>query len=222
MLLYPDILDKTNSPFMKFVAYEWKTRGKRTQTAKSNKIIIEEIYLPISRNGVSESITNNWDASENMSNTSAGNFLKTAIGKQAKNLAPGLAKFTEFQTGQILNDYSALTYNGNNFREFTMSYDLIPASAKEAENIKEIVNSFKKYSLSEYKGFKVLYPSFWAIDMIIPNGEAPVKFKDCVIVDVNVDYFQDENMSTFKDGNVNKSLSVSFREIERISRTNIV
>ena len=82
-----------------------------------------------------KSIVNNWDASENMSNTSAGNFLKSAIGKRAKDLAPGLAKFTEFQTGQILNDYSALTYGGNNFREFSLNYDLIPSSPEEAETL---------------------------------------------------------------------------------------
>jgi len=151
MLQWPDILDKVNSPFLKIVCYEWKSRGKRTQDAQTNKTIVETTFLPISRNGISDTISNNWDASENMSNTSAGNFLKTAIGKKAKNLAPGLAKFTEFQTGKILNDYSALTYTGNNFREFSLSYDLIPSSSSEAETIKKIIEVFKVNSSPEYK-----------------------------------------------------------------------
>jgi len=58
--------------------------------------------------------------------------------------------------------------------------------------------------------------------MFIPNGEAPVKFNDCVITDVNTEYFQNENIVPYKDGNVSVSLSLSFREIERISRTNII
>lgn len=221
MLQYPDILDQSKAPFIKFMCYDWRTRGKRDQNAQANKTIIETIFLPVSRNGLSETITANWDVSEGMIKSSVSDFALSAVGRKVQDAVPGLTKFALFQTGQILNDYSALTFSGNNFREFSLSYDLIPSSPHESIMIKDIINTFKRNALPEYTGVRVLYPRFWRIGLVIPNGESPVVFNDSVLVDVNTEYFKDENIVVFSDGAVSASLTLSFREISRISRSDI-
>lgn len=221
MLQYPSNLDTSDAPFIKITAYEWSVRGKKTNKTQSTKTIIETIFLPISRNGISETITNSWDTSEQITKSSASEFAAGKIGQVVKSRIGDLGKFVEYQTGQILNDYSALTFSGNNFREFTLTYNLIPQSSSEADTVKSIVDTFKRNSLPEYAGFKVLYPRFWRIEMYIPNGESPVVFNDCVLIDISSDYFQNNNLVVFNDGNVSVDISLSFREIQRLSRSNI-
>ncbi len=221
-LTYPESLDEINSPFLKIVCYAWTTRGKRSQKVQSNKTVIETVFLPVSRNGLSETISNNWDVTEGLNNSSVGEFAKSAIGRKIQDAVPGLAKFTSFQTGQLLNDYSALTFSGNNFREFTLTYNMIPDSEGEAFTIREILNTFKVNSLPLYQGFKVLYPRFWRIELFIPNGESPIKFNDCVLIDVTSEYFQNDQHTVYRDGDVNTDLTLTFREITRLGRDNII
>ena len=223
MLQYPDILDQVTSPFIEFNCFEWKVRGKREQNSQTTKTSIETIYLPISSSGLTESIINNWDISEDLNVNSASDFAKTFIGRKILGIGAlsDLTKYFSFQTGQILNDYASLTFSGNNFREFNLTYDLYPTSGDEFKTVKTIANTFKKNSLPDYQGFKINYPRFWTLKIHIPGGDIPLILKDCVLVDCVSDLFKDENLMVYNDGGYNISLSLNFRELSRLSRSDI-
>ena len=120
-LKYPDILDETNSPFFKISCIEWKALRKKDQDAKTVKTIIEEIFLPMSKNGLTEPIINNWDISDNITKDSISDFAKSGIANKIVSALPEVTKYLSYQRGEILNDFSALTFSGNNFREFNFA-----------------------------------------------------------------------------------------------------
>lgn len=220
-LSYPTFLDQSDSPFLKIDCFEWKIRNKKEKNARLTKSIIETIFLPTPSNGLTESIINNWDVTDNITKDSVSDFGKSFVAQKLAGISENLTKFISYNTGQILNDFSSLTFSGNNFREFNLNYEMFATSSDEAEQIKNIVKTFKRNSLPEYEGFKISYPRFWTIELHIPNGESPIVFKNCVLVDCVSDYFKDENIAPYKDGNLPVSVSLNFRELVRLSRKDI-
>ena len=83
-----------------------------------------------------------------------GNATLEALLKQVKFAAAGAAGFIqsaglggksqyEFLTKRFLNNFQQLIYQGPTFRRFTLPFTMRPTSLKEAENMMNIVNTFR-------------------------------------------------------------------------------
>ena len=83
-----------------------------------------------------------------------GNATLEALLKQVKFAAAGAAGFIqsaglggksqyEFLTRRFLNNFQQLIYQGPTFRRFTLPFTMRPTSLKEAENMMNIVNTFR-------------------------------------------------------------------------------
>lgn len=93
-------------------------------------------------------------------------------------------------------------YTGSSPREFTMSWDLMPKNARDAQRIFEIVKSFKHYASPStgIPGVTLLAPHFftleitnqWLHDMLSPGH--------MVIKDISVDYAPDGSFNLYDSG----------------------
>lgn len=83
-----------------------------------------------------------------------GNATLEALLKQLKFAAAGASGFIqsaglggksqyEFLTKRFLNNFQQLIYQGPTFRRFTLPFTMRPTSLKEAENMMNIVNTFR-------------------------------------------------------------------------------
>lgn len=226
-LKYPKTLDEDNSPYIKITCYNWTTTDKRTQQFSPKQTPKESIFLPISKNGITDTRAMDWDQSQNVDIKSFGELFTRYATKKFSDLLPNqVVDWMRFRYGTNLNDFSALTFTGNNFRDLTLSWDFYPSSRGEASMIKKIIEFFDENGLPIYTGWKIKYPNLWGVSLYLPyeyktGGIRDVKifnFRNCVITDFTKNYFQNEDISTYRDGNINSSISISFKELRRLGR----
>tara|TARA_A100000164_G_scaffold377975_1_gene418477 strand:- start:682 stop:1953 length:1272 start_codon:yes stop_codon:yes gene_type:complete len=147
-------------------------------------------------------------------------------------------------SGVIKNPNVELLFQKMNLRTFDLTFKMSPYDAEEGENIRNIVNTFKKAMLPSYDlgdrkvfGFEknqnsfgsggdpALNASFIAVPSVCyvqfmhggdRNTYVP-KYKMCAITDVGVNYTPDGNFATFQGGApVATELKISFMETKLI------
>ena len=147
-------------------------------------------------------------------------------------------------SGVVRNPNVELLFQKMNLRTFDLTFKLSPYNAKEAENIKTIVSTFKRamlpsYSLGDSKVFGyageepgdngdqnfALEAGFIRVPQLCQvmfmhgayrNAYLP-KYKMCAITDVNVNYTPDGNYAVFDGGDpVATQLKISFMETKLI------
>ena len=147
-------------------------------------------------------------------------------------------------SGVVRNPNVELLFQKMNLRTFDLTFKLSPYNAKEAENIKTIVSTFKRamlpsYSLGDasvfgYAGEEpgdngdqnfALEAGFIRVPQLCQvmfmhgsyrNAYLP-KYKMCAITDVNVNYTPDGNYAVFDGGDpVATQLKISFMETKLI------
>lgn len=219
-LIFPHILDKTNAPYLEFECFSWD-RDKFKKGQEAAKKSIQTIYLPVSRNGISDTTNINWDVESGTTYTSVKEAAFHWLGKKVEDIAGAFGTYYKAQKGVILNDFSALTFTGNNFREFTLNWDFYPTSKEESKTLSDVCEKFKINALPLYSGNKILYPRFWTVTMVLPNGHEPIYFNNCALETVTVDYFGNEKSVVYTDGSTNVSLTLSFKELVALSRDKV-
>jgi hypothetical protein len=181
---------------------------------------------------------------------SAAEAFQTGIARAIKNvegfLASGgmsnVAQF-EFTARQAINPFSQLLYKGPQHRKYQIPVIMRPRSKKEADNIKNIIHTFRvasSPSVPSTKGifeyirsdgaketidnigigagstFTFGYPHLTKFDIIFRTPKQQVrifKSKPCVIDSVAVDY-GGQKLTFFEDGNVTEvQLTIQLTEI---------
>lgn len=133
----------------------------------------------------------------------------------------GLRAGAEHATGKVLNPMKLLNWQAPDFRSFSFTYDLIPHSAKESEELNKIIYYFKKYihTPSAPGSITLQYPPLWDIhfvDKANMNGSGNkylFKIMESAITEVSVDYTVNGNVfhrDTKAPNGV--KLSISFTE----------
>lgn len=162
------------------------------------------------------------DALKNIGSATAAGMLKGAL----SSAAPSMQKGLEVGSGYAFNPYQALAFEGVNLRSFTFDWTLSPQSEKETDIIKDIVLNIKRNAHPAYaslvKGSSgtagrtfLTYPSFAKISILgSPEGHV-IKFKPCMISQLQVNYNGAGELA-FMEGGVPAvvKLSVSFSEAE--------
>jgi hypothetical protein len=112
-------------------------------------------------------------------------------------------------------------------RTFTFSYMFFPKDEKEAEDVREIIQTFKLHMHPEYKDayhFLYIYPSEFDI-YYYQNGKENLnlhRHTSCVLTDMNIMYSPQGVFSTFKDGMPTQiNVQLTFRELAVLTKETI-
>ena len=128
--------------------------------------------------------------------------------------------------GLAINPHQELLLDGVKFREFELTYKIMPKNEKESEIVKSIIHAIKVNmhpGLSSSFLFK--YPSEFELHFYTGTKENIntylFKTKRCVLHSFDVDYSGEGNFVTFKNSNGNTSgapvqinLTMKFKETE--------
>lgn len=137
--------------------------------------------------------------------------------------APGdLGATVGKSAGTALNPFKEVVFESVDFRSFSFRYKFLPKSKQESEDIKRIVDRFKTHMHPQMSDSKLffIYPSEFQITYYFKDkrNEYFHKFRPCALESMEVTYGGDQ-YSTFADGNPTEvNLSLTFRELEIITR----
>ena len=144
-----------------------------------------------------------------------------AVGLAGINITP--AQILARSTGQILNPNMELLFNGPSLRTFRFQFKFVPRGPKEAEEIRNIIRTFKYHMAPKVDGQTFLKtPDIF--ELRYRQGGQPHsflnKFKQCFLSSVNVNYTGEGNYTTYDDGTpVSMIMDLTFQELEPIYNT---
>lgn len=135
--------------------------------------------------------------------------------------------------GVILNPNVELLFGGTDLRNFQLQYKLVPRNQPEAEEIRKIINVFRKAMLPSFAQSKdvpfvsgdaiqdnfIRVPNVCRVSFMKGDGlnEFVPQYKICAITQVDVNYTPDGAYATYGDGNmVAIGLSLAFQETKLI------
>lgn len=138
----------------------------------------------------------------------------------------GKVDFISRYSGAIFNSNIELVFSSVNIREpFNFGFDIVPRSQKEAQQVKEIIRTFKKHSAAKKNvgaatGLFLKAPEVFKLEYMSGNKRHPYlnRFKICALQGMSVDYTGTNNTyATYPDGApINMILGLSFQELTPI------
>jgi len=135
--------------------------------------------------------------------------------------------FLMYASGQALNPQLEVLFKGIGFRNFQFVFYMSPKSPQEAQNCLEIIKTFKFHASPEISlrgGRYWIMPSEFDIQFI-HNGQENTninKISTCVLEQIQVQYANNGNWSTFYDGVPTQiMLTLQFMEVEQMTRQRI-
>lgn len=145
----------------------------------------------------------------------------TALGLNAAPSAVGAA------AGLAPNPKKEQVFKGVDFRSFVFDYQFYPRDAQEAENVYNIINTFKYHMHPEFKdssNFLYIYPS--EFDIAYYHGPAENRYihrhTSCVLTEMNVNYTPNAQFTTFSNGMPTQiNVSLSFRELALLTKDKV-
>ena len=138
---------------------------------------------------------------------------------------PASAAYAGKLSGLAPNPLREQIFRGVNFRHFSFTYDLYPKSSSEANNIKQIIKTFKTKMHPEYKFDKYIYkyPDEFCITFYSGgNTNFMPKIKPCVLYDLVVDYAPLGAFVSTRDGSpVKTTIRLMFKELGLLTKKDI-
>ena len=221
---YPSTIEGTNSSYLLFTRIKHNgviTTDLRSVNDNNFKVVgpQDAIALPVPNN-FSDVITSNYgniDAIGADLGDVASKALSVAQDKALGSTANQLANFGTQSTRA--NTQSAIYYENTSIKTFDFSWDLIPESLEEAQNIENIIKLFQLISLpsSNSGSIGTKFPDLLKIKQGGVKSRL-VNFMPCVITNVTSNLTPNGYYQIYKDGylpHINFTLSVS----EYVSRT---
>ena len=154
--------------------------------------------------------------------------VKKAIKETFAGKAVGVKNLMTRSTGMIFNPNLELLFDKPVLRGFQFSFDLIPRSQKEAEEVVKIIKFFKQgmAAIRSESNLFLLSPHVFQVHYVL-NGDGSKdhpyigKMKECAMTNFNVDYTPQANYSTLKDGFMTAyKISMQMKELEPIFNDN--
>lgn len=141
---------------------------------------------------------------------------KMGVGSELNATGAAAAK-----AGVAINPQTTLTYEGATIRQFEMAFQLVASSAKEAETIRIIEHTFRKYMYAKKEGeFAIKYPPVFRVKFM--KGKEVNKFLpflfDSYLTGLNVTYNSDGNMYHKDGAPTDVTISLSFQEQRQLTR----
>lgn len=180
--------------------------GDFGQTPDSqDKTFMETVYsfsLPVP-NEFTDTQTHNWETEEGIIGQTLGNVFKSEIagGLSIDTVMGKVSNMTGIRKPLIDPGYFQ-NYKGTEPREFTFSWDLIPNSREEADNILRILKNLKKYTLPESSVNHVLLLSPYSFEINFQNTiyNEIINMADVVCSSMNITYSAEGTVQLLPDG----------------------
>jgi len=189
------------------------------QTKKLSKA--ETIYglaLPLP-NELNDSQSHQWETKEGFVGSVVGGLANTEIGigsiKGSVNSALGELSSASGSRKPLIDPGYFQDYKGTEPRQFTFSWDLIPDSAEDADNILLILYNLKKYTLpsSSVNGISLTSPFLFELIIGNPNISDMMNMNNVVCTSMNINYSAEGALQFFDDGMLKYiKLEMSFSE----------
>ena len=174
-----------------------------------------------------------------------GAASKTAIGQdlsqtffasQATKALTGSGDFNQAlsrQTGAVFNSNTELLFSGVSLRSgFSFSFDLVPRSKKESDEIKDIIRFFKSESAAQKgssgdaaAGLFLKSPSVFQLKYMSGGRPHPFlnQFKMCALNAMSVNYTASGTYATYSDATpVHMQMTLTFQELTPIYREDYI
>lgn len=138
------------------------------------------------------------------------------------------ADFTTFalkNQGLAVNPHLEMVFRGTQNRRYIFEFDFQPRSAKEAQNIKQILQTFRAYAAPEIasgsNGRYFIPPAEFDISYRFNNEENDyiAKISTCALTNIAINWNQTGSWASFIDGSpVHIHVALTFMEIDVITR----
>jgi len=149
---------------------------------------------------------------------------------------PGLGGLREargIMTGEIISDRMELAFKGINKRKFQYTFKMIPKSAAEASEIKDIITQFKKNMLPEFAGGdttgrRFVVPNTFNIQYMYNGSQNQFlhKIGECVLENMQVSYGGDRYRTYTPQGDgapvAETTITLAFAEMDLVTREKIM
>ena len=125
------------------------------------------------------------------------------------------------ESGQVFNPNMELLFNGPTLRNFNFTFKMMPRSADESEEIKQIIRFFKR-GMAPKAGSGNLFlktPNVFELRYRQGNGEHQFlhRFKQCFLENISVNYTGEGVYATYGDGTpVSMEMTLAFKELAPI------
>jgi hypothetical protein len=151
-----------------------------------------------------------------------------AVNTLSSNVTP--TGYVSRTTGAVLNSNLELLFQGVNLRTFQFTFDMAPRSNNEAEEIKQIIRTFKREMSARTSGgagsgsnsdvgLFITAPSLFQLTYKSGPRKHPFlnTFKPCALTDVAVNYTASGTYATYEDGSpVHIQIGLTFKEINPV------
>jgi hypothetical protein len=143
----------------------------------------------------------------------------------------GNTSFATRQSGLTINPNMELLFSGPKLRSFAFQFNFAPRFEKEAEQVREIIKTFKKFSapvIEKTGNIFLRTPKIFQLEYIY-NGDGSDtadgnthpylnKIKPCALTNVSVNYTPNGTYMTYAGGGsmVQTTLTLNFSELEPI------
>jgi len=136
----------------------------------------------------------------------------------------GAADAAMQKAGVAVNNATTLTYEGSSIRTFTLGFTLVTESAEEAQVVRVIENTFRKYMYAKKEGEYILkYPPVFRIKFMKGtevNEFLPHLF-DSYLTGMTVSYNESSNIFHADGSPVDTSIELSFQEQRQLTRDDL-
>ena len=150
--------------------------------------------------------------------------VKKAIGEVLAGKAVGVQGLMTRTTGMVFNPNLELLFDKPTLRGFEFTFDLVPRSKNEAEEIVKIIRFFKQgmSPIRSESNLFLLSPNVFQVHYVL-NGDGSNdhpyigKMKECAMTNFAVDYTPQQNYSTLTDGFMTAyKISMRLTELEPV------
>ena len=189
-----------------------------------NEVQIQAAGLARAMTGVSGESTG--DAAGNIVNRLGTNseVVKKAIGETFAGKAVGVQRLMTRATGMTFNPNLELLFDKPVLRGFQFSFDLVPRSKLEAEEVVKIIKFFKQgmSPIRSEANLFLLSPNVFQVQYVLGGDgskDHPFigKMKECAMTNFEVDYTPQQNYSTLTDGFMTAyKISMQLKELEPV------
>ena len=159
-------------------------------------------------------------------------MIQTFFASQASKALTGSGDFNQElsrQTGVVFNSNTELLFSGVTLRSgFSFSFDLVPRSKKESDEIKDIIRFFKSESAAQKgavsgdaSGLFLKSPSVFQLKYMSGGKPHPFlnQFKICALNAMSVNYTASGTYATYSDATpVHMNMTLTFQELTPIYR----
>ena len=162
--------------------------------------------------------------------------LQTFFASKASQALTGSGDFSQAfsrSTGNVFNSNTELLFNGVSLRPgFVFSFDMVPRSRKESDQIKDIIRFFKSESAAQKgaaagdaSGLFLKSPSVFRLRYMSGGRSHPFlnQFKICALNAMSVNYTASGTYATYSDATpVHMQMTLTFQELTPIYREDYI